>query len=939
MRPGPRRAALFGLVAVVALLVLVRAPHALAGTVSNGKIAFDNGAGAISVVDPDGSGLTQLTANGDSYPRWSPDGSKITFESNRTGSSQIYVMDADGGHVAQVTASSSGAFDPSFSADGSSILYDEGGAIMEIPANASAGDPASTQVLPNAGSGDYMYATDPVESPDGTQLALAGTDGNIWLYTYAGNVLAELTFDSVTTFTDYNEAWSADGSRIYFRHYTGSSWFLEWVSPTGGPVTALPVGVYDPAPSPDGTRLAYSNGTGIGISDPDGNGASSLDLPNNVSYFDLAWQSGPETFTVNTTADHDDGSCDPSPGDCTLREAIAAANAHPGRDMIAFALPGGGQQTIILDPQLSTLSVTGQVTIDGTTEPGIAPSSIGVTIDGGFSGGSGSSPVVLAAGSDGSAVTGLAFVDFASGGFATALELDSSGNVVAGNYFGVAADAGATSFTQTGILITGDGNTVGGTDPGDRNVFVSQTGVYVGDPYGASVTPSGNDILGNAFGLLPDGSTNPGISYQGVYLTDGAHDNVVGASLVGGQPMGAGNTFAGLTIQGVAVFRAGAGNTVGGNTVGLDSEGAPVLPGMQTGIAVTGTTGTIVGENAGPSDLYGLHPELGNVIAGTESEAIFIGDDAASSTGTIVAGNFIGVDRGGAATSPNATGIHVTDSSGNQLGPGNTVAHSTGDGIALQNLESAPTGNRIVANSIYANDGSGISLGDGGNNGLPAPTVTSASTTSASGMATGPAGSTLFIEVFGNPSCDGAANGAGQTFLTYATVTLPTGQGDTTAAWTAGFGSLPAGAGVTATATNSATNDTSTFSACATVAAAGSGGSLSGSVAQPVDDHIDLTAAGTDDWAVWGYDPVPSRSSPTSTRRTVSGSAPSARRTSTTGRRGTSASFRIRSSRSASTGPTDRRRARPQGRAQASPRRSPARASRSRCRPTPRPEC
>ena len=36
-------------------------------------------------------------------------------------------------------------------------------------------------------------------------------------------------------------------------------------------------------------------------------------------------QAGP-TFTVNTTADHDDGSCTVS--DCTLREAVAAANAY-----------------------------------------------------------------------------------------------------------------------------------------------------------------------------------------------------------------------------------------------------------------------------------------------------------------------------------------------------------------------------------------------------------------------------------------------------------------------------------------------------------------------------------------------------------------------------------------------------------------------------------
>ena len=56
-------------------------------------------------------------------------------------------------------------------------------------------------------------------------------------------------------------------------------------------------------------------------------------------------------FTVNSSADTDDGSCDPlgqgtGNQDCTLREAINAANAHPNastaetdRDQIGFAIP------------------------------------------------------------------------------------------------------------------------------------------------------------------------------------------------------------------------------------------------------------------------------------------------------------------------------------------------------------------------------------------------------------------------------------------------------------------------------------------------------------------------------------------------------------------------------------------------------------------------
>ena len=51
------------------------------------------------------------------------------------------------------------------------------------------------------------------------------------------------------------------------------------------------------------------------------------------------------TFTVNSTADHADNGCDAldpndSTKDCTLREAINAANKHPGEDTINFSVTG-----------------------------------------------------------------------------------------------------------------------------------------------------------------------------------------------------------------------------------------------------------------------------------------------------------------------------------------------------------------------------------------------------------------------------------------------------------------------------------------------------------------------------------------------------------------------------------------------------------------------
>ena len=57
------------------------------------------------VMNADGSRQTDLTASVGCVAtcRWSPDGSKIAFESDRSGSQQIYVMNADGSNPQRIT--------------------------------------------------------------------------------------------------------------------------------------------------------------------------------------------------------------------------------------------------------------------------------------------------------------------------------------------------------------------------------------------------------------------------------------------------------------------------------------------------------------------------------------------------------------------------------------------------------------------------------------------------------------------------------------------------------------------------------------------------------------------------------------------------------------------------------------------------------------------
>ncbi|HEY7057053.1 MAG TPA: S9 family peptidase, partial [Vicinamibacterales bacterium] len=81
----------------------------------------------IWIVSSDGSGRPRLligSEQADNTPRWSPDGKQIAFISSRDGAPQVYLADADGSYVRQVTKLSAGVLPPLvFSPDGSSLAF------------------------------------------------------------------------------------------------------------------------------------------------------------------------------------------------------------------------------------------------------------------------------------------------------------------------------------------------------------------------------------------------------------------------------------------------------------------------------------------------------------------------------------------------------------------------------------------------------------------------------------------------------------------------------------------------------------------------------------------------------------------------------------------------------------------------------------------------
>ncbi len=75
---------------------------------------YRDGLHQIYVMDADGSNQIRLTNTSadEVNPSWSPDGSKIVFESGRDDGWAIYVMDTDGSNQTRLTAGNHSSTEP-----------------------------------------------------------------------------------------------------------------------------------------------------------------------------------------------------------------------------------------------------------------------------------------------------------------------------------------------------------------------------------------------------------------------------------------------------------------------------------------------------------------------------------------------------------------------------------------------------------------------------------------------------------------------------------------------------------------------------------------------------------------------------------------------------------------------------------------------------------
>jgi Tol biopolymer transport system component len=201
--------------------------YALGLSADRTKIAFVTGQGQpaidqIATIGIDGSGMQVLaTEVAASMPAWSPDGTKIVFEGSASGGpSDIYVMNADGSNIRQLTTDP--AFDqyPQWSPDGSTIAYNNSGDRTESDPQFSPTTEIWT-VPVDGGAPTRLTSSQGVDahpsySPDGTRIAYFRGD-EIWAMDADGS-----NAHRVLAKGGFTPRWSPDGTEIAYTTYDDS---------------------------------------------------------------------------------------------------------------------------------------------------------------------------------------------------------------------------------------------------------------------------------------------------------------------------------------------------------------------------------------------------------------------------------------------------------------------------------------------------------------------------------------------------------------------------------------------------------------------------------------------------------------------------------------------------------------------------------------------
>jgi TolB protein len=295
----PRRAvaviALLGLLVALAIALVLavgsqpRLPPPF-GLAKPGLIAFEL-AGDLYVVASDGSGKRQVTSgpDGDGLPTWSPDGTKIAFESQVADlSREVVATDKDGGHRVVLADHLAEVGDLSWAPDSRRVAF--GARLPDTHSShifvAEVGRGGAVEL-----GGSDLFGIEPSWSPDGLEIAFKRidaersqadyADGTLWLMGADGSNPHQLSPSGGSGNELWNTAWSPDGKRLAFLALGNNQRHDVYVIGSDGKgqrnLTDSPQDEYWPSWSPDGARIAFprmsltANNQGtVVVVDPDG---------------------------------------------------------------------------------------------------------------------------------------------------------------------------------------------------------------------------------------------------------------------------------------------------------------------------------------------------------------------------------------------------------------------------------------------------------------------------------------------------------------------------------------------------------------------------------------------------------------------------------------------------------------------------------------------